>query len=248
VRKAEKLITSARRAAAVCGVTRFAVRVWIDRGLLPEPPWTTEQLHQVRDIAEAGPGPQAPHGTRARWSNGCACVQCRQAHSDTLRSYGRARAQDRLSMEVRRQLLAAIYAGQPFRKTLRDLELTPNRVWGLIKTDDEWSAALDGALMSAGRDDLEHGTNGGCVCKECREYQQLSQQPNEGHSTRPPRGQPKTPFRCRARAMRPGAGRSGPSSITYRASGSGPYAGGCSTCQASLVAGGCGGPSMSMLP
>jgi hypothetical protein len=57
---------SARQAAAVFGVTRFAVRAWIDRGLLPEPPWTAQQLRQVRDTAEAGPGPQAPHGTRAR--------------------------------------------------------------------------------------------------------------------------------------------------------------------------------------
>jgi hypothetical protein len=131
VSEAEGLITSTRRPAAVCGVTRFAVRAWIDRGLLPEPPWTPQQLLQVRDTAETGPGPQAPHGTRARWSNGCACVQCRQAHSDTLRSYGRARARDRLHIEVRRQLLDAIYVGQPVRQVLRDLGLTPNQVWGL---------------------------------------------------------------------------------------------------------------------
>jgi hypothetical protein len=175
VSEAEELITSARRAAAICGVTRFAVRVWIDRGLLPEPPWTAHQLRQVRDGAEPRPGPQAPHGTRARWSHGCDCVQCREAQNDTARAYGRARAQERLSTEVREQLLAAIYDGQPFRQVLRDLDLTPNRVWGLTRTDDEWSAALDGALMAARRDDLEHGTNTadvqGCVCKQCREHQ-----------------------------------------------------------------------------
>jgi hypothetical protein len=65
------LITSARRAAAVCGVTRFAVRAWMDLGLLPEPPWTAQQLRQISDAAEPRPGPQAPHGTRARWSHGC---------------------------------------------------------------------------------------------------------------------------------------------------------------------------------
>jgi hypothetical protein len=78
-------------------------------------------------------------------------------------------------MEIRQQLLAAICAGQPFRRALRDLGLTPNQVWGLTRTDPEWSTALDGALMSACRDDLEHGTNAayvaGCVCRECREYQ-----------------------------------------------------------------------------
>jgi hypothetical protein len=177
VSEAEELITSARGAAAVYGVTRFAVRAWIDRGLLPEPPWTAQQLHQVRDTAEARPGPQAPHGTRARWSHGCDCVQCRQAHSDTLRAHRRASAQKLLPAEMRQQLLEAIYSGQPFRPTVRDLGLTPNQVWGLARTDDVWSAALDGALMSARRDDLEHGTNAayvaGCVCKECRKYQGL---------------------------------------------------------------------------
>ena len=48
------LVTSARQAAAVCGVTRFAVRAWIDAGLLP--PWTV-QLRQVNDAAGPRPGP-----------------------------------------------------------------------------------------------------------------------------------------------------------------------------------------------
>jgi hypothetical protein len=177
VSEAEEPITSARRAAAVCGVTRFAIRAWIDRGLLPEPPWTAQQLRQVRDTAEPGSAPQAPHGTRARWSNGCGCRQCRQAHNNTLRSYGRTRAQDRLSIELRERLLAAMCAGQPFRQVLRDLGLTSNQVWGLTRTDDEWSTALDGALMAPRRNDLEHGTNAayvqGCVCRECREHQRL---------------------------------------------------------------------------
>jgi len=168
---------SARWAAAVCGVTRFAVRAWIDRGLLSKPPWTVQQLRQVRDTAEPRPGPQAPHGTRARWSHGCDCVECRQAQNETARGYGRARAQDRLSTEVRRQLLVAIYAGQPFRQVLRDLRLTSNQLWGLAKTDSEWSAALEVALTATRRDDLQHGTTPayvrGCVCSECRENQRL---------------------------------------------------------------------------
>jgi hypothetical protein len=77
---------------------------------------------------------------------------------------------------VRQQLLDAIYSGQPFRTVLRDLGLTSNKVWGLTKTDDDWSAALDAAL-TATRDDLEHGTNAayvhGCVCSECREHQRV---------------------------------------------------------------------------
>lgn len=102
-------------------------------------------------------------------------MQCRQAQNNTARSYGRRRAQDRLSTELREQFLAAIYAGQPFRQVLRDLGLTPNQVWGLARTDPDWSAALDGALMAARWADLQHGTTPaymrGCVCKDCREHQ-----------------------------------------------------------------------------
>jgi hypothetical protein len=44
---------------------------------------------------------------------------------------------------VRQQLLDAIYAGQLFRRVLRDLGLTSNQVWGLTKTDPEWSKRLE---------------------------------------------------------------------------------------------------------
>jgi hypothetical protein len=76
---------------------------------------------------------------------------------------------------VRQRLLDAIYAGQPFRAVLRDLGLTSNRVFGLTRTDQEWSEKLDAALTAARREDLQHGTNAayihGCVCSECRTYQ-----------------------------------------------------------------------------
>jgi hypothetical protein len=59
---------------------------------------------------------------------------------------------------------------------VRDLGLTSQQVWGLTKTDQGWSSALDAALTAARRDDLEHGTNAayanGCVCRDCREHQQ----------------------------------------------------------------------------
>jgi hypothetical protein len=83
---------------------------------------------------------------------------------------------------VRQQLLDMIYDGQPFRTVLRDLGLTPNQVWGLTKTDDEWSGRLDAALTATRRDDLKHGTNAayvrGCVCRECREHQGLCMSKN----------------------------------------------------------------------
>jgi hypothetical protein len=126
----------------------------------------------------------ARHGTSAGWHSGCRCTQCRRAHSDTQRGYGRARAQKRLPVELRQQLLDAIYAGQSFRSVLRDLNLTPNQVWGLTKSDEGWSTALEAALTASRRVDLQHGTNAaylkGCVCKECREHQRQRMAKNRG--------------------------------------------------------------------
>jgi hypothetical protein len=76
---------------------------------------------------------------------------------------------------VRQQLLDAIYSGQPFRQILRELGLTSNQVWGLTKTDHEWSEKLEAALTASRRADLRPGTTAayvhGCVCSECREHQ-----------------------------------------------------------------------------
>ena len=117
------------------------------------------------------------HGTNAGWHTGCHCAQCSGAHADDQRARGRAWAQKRLPVEVRQQLLDAIYGGQPFRTVLRDLGLTSNQVSGLTRTDEEWSAQLEAALTATRRDDLQHGTTPayvrGCVCSECREYQRV---------------------------------------------------------------------------
>jgi hypothetical protein len=117
----------------------------------------------------------ARHGTSAGWHTGCRCTQCRAAHAETQKAFGKARAQTRLPVEPRQQLLDGIYAGQPFRTTLRNLGLTPNQVWGLTRTVEEWSTTLETALTEARRDDLQHGSTPayvrGCVCKEYREYQ-----------------------------------------------------------------------------
>jgi hypothetical protein len=95
--------------------------------------------------------------------------------NDVARARFRREAQERLPVELRQQLLDAIYAGQPFRTVLRDLGLTSNQVWGLTRTDQEWSVVLEAALTATRRNDLQHGTNAayvrGCVCRDCRDHQ-----------------------------------------------------------------------------
>jgi len=119
----------------------------------------------------------AEHGTEARWNNGCSCTECRRWHRDAERARKRALAQKGFPGAVRQQFLDAICSGQPFRTVLRELGLTSNQVWGLTRTDSEWSEKLDAALTATRRDDLEHGTTPayvrGCVCSECRERQRV---------------------------------------------------------------------------
>jgi hypothetical protein len=132
--------------------------------------------HDVRHT-QAGRKAGVAHGTQSRWLEGCDCEPCRLAMNAAAKARFRAKAQARLPGEVQQRLLDAIYAGQPFRTVLRDLDLTPNQVWGLAKTDEGWSTALESALLATRRDDLEHGTNAayvaGCVCRECREHQRV---------------------------------------------------------------------------
>ena len=129
-------VTSVRQAAAVCNVSPPVVRGWLSLGLIPGPPWTRVQLLEVRDLTDPEGrrrGNRGDHGTMTRWNAGCSCIRCRQFQCDTARARGRARAQQRLPVEMRQQLLDAIYDGQPFRTVLRDLGLTSNQVWGLAQ-------------------------------------------------------------------------------------------------------------------
>jgi hypothetical protein len=126
-------ITSVRQAAAVCNVTPPVVRRWLFLGLITEPPWTLQQLHQVRD--ETDPqgrrrGAQVAHGTMTRWNEGCSCTRCRQAQNDAARARFRRKAHERLPVKTRQEVLDAINRGQPFRTVLRDLGLTSNQVFG----------------------------------------------------------------------------------------------------------------------
>ena len=54
-------VTSVRQAAAVCNVTPPVVRRWLSLGLIPDPPWTRQQLHEVAMRLIAG-SPAGPSG------------------------------------------------------------------------------------------------------------------------------------------------------------------------------------------
>jgi hypothetical protein len=172
------VITSVRQAAAACNVTPPVVRRWLTLGLIPEPPWTRQQLQQVRDKTDPQGrrrGPDVPHGTLTRWLEGCATET--DAVKPRTTRLGHADEPGRRSGYLPRcgkRLLDAMYSGQPFRAVLRDLGLTSNQVWGLTRTDDDWSAALEATLTATRRDDLQHGTSAayahGCVCSECRAH------------------------------------------------------------------------------
>jgi hypothetical protein len=93
-----------------------------------------------------------------RWLEGCDCDGCHEAQNDAAKARFRRNAQARLPRRGAEAAPRAIYNGKPFRTVLRDLGLTSNQVWGLAKTDREWSEKLETAPTTSRRDDLRHGT------------------------------------------------------------------------------------------
>ena len=172
---------SVHHAAAAFAVTQPVVRRWLSLGLLPGPPWTIQQLQEVRDLTDPESrrrGSRAAHSTMARWNSGCSCTDCRRMQSDAARERGRARSQSHLPVEVREQCLAApALAGHSGRcSVILASPLTRCGDWPR-PIDPEWSEKLETALTAARRNDLKDGTNAayvhGCVCEECREHQQI---------------------------------------------------------------------------
>jgi hypothetical protein len=169
----------------------------------------SDNIPQPMDETDSGMEPasvrvvtSAEHGTSARWYAGCHCALCRRAVAYAERSRGRARAQKRLPLEVRQQLLDAIYNGQPFRTVLRDLNLTPNQVWGLTKTDEVNPARGRPDGDPPGRSGARH------ECRVCGGLclQRVPRAPGgsgwRGTATN-------SPIRCSAGVL-PGHGRGGP--------------------------------------
>src|SRR5215217_1005226 len=111
---------------------------------------TTPRIREMATLRQASLSRANRIDTTRTVTPGVAALSAAGRTATPQRSFRRARAQERLPIELRRQLLNAIYARHPFRTTLRD-GLTPNQVWGLTKTDDHWSSQLEAAPMATRR-------------------------------------------------------------------------------------------------
>ena len=97
-----ELVSALRKADAACNVTPIVVRRWIARDGLPQPPWTLPQVHELRDLDDAGRrlcGPGAAHGTQTRWTQSCNCCLCCKAKADAVSAGYRRRVHKRLPPE-----------------------------------------------------------------------------------------------------------------------------------------------------
>jgi hypothetical protein len=109
-------ITSVRQAAAICDVSLPVIRRWLSLGLTTEPPWTVEQLRQVRALTDREGrrrGNRAAHGTITRWNAGCSCAECRRFQRDEARARGRRKAQVRLPADVPAAPIARMFGWLP---------------------------------------------------------------------------------------------------------------------------------------
>lgn len=163
-------ITSLRQAAQVAGRSAPTIAGWVTSGRLPQGPWTERQLLKA-SATSSSPGIASEHGTADRWRLGCTCDACRDAHLDQVRDMRRGRAIFRIDW-VRDQILDILASGGTFADVHAQTGLTSQALHGAARTDADWRAALDEALM-VGRDpDLAHGTPSGwrrgCRCPECR--------------------------------------------------------------------------------
>jgi hypothetical protein len=134
---------SSIRQAAASGISPPLIRRGLALGVISAPPWTAENLLEVRDCTDPDGrrrGNRAAHRTITRWNAGCGCVQGRRFQSEDA-------------------------------WTLHDLGLTFDQAWGITKTGDAWSAALTGTRRDYLKHGTNAAYVAGCVCFECREYQ-----------------------------------------------------------------------------
>ena len=164
-------VSSYRRAAQAAGVSAHTLASWVKSGLLPEPPWTLEELAEATSSPESS-RLSAAHGTASRWRAGCSCPDCKQAHTVDIRQRHRDLADARFPVEQRTQFLELLARGLGFAEALDALGLTARTVWGSARRDEQWRRHLEETLMATRRTDLKHGSKAafraGCRCGDCR--------------------------------------------------------------------------------
>jgi len=115
--------------------------------------------------------PLPPHGTPNRWRIGCRCAACTAAHSADTTGTRRARALADLAPH-RATILKALSEGRTPEEATLGTDLTPQRLYGIARWNEEWRDEMDAAQMSGRSPDIPHGTDmgykHGCRCPECR--------------------------------------------------------------------------------
>lgn len=170
-----KTVTSWREAARITGLTPATLRARVEAGNLTQPPWTQAVLEKARDAKTTNRskrGERSEHGTSARWSAGCNCEECAGAHLSAVRDLRRRKSLEALEPH-REQILSMLASGDTYKKIFEKTGIRPQALTGIASWDEGWRQALDEALMTGRRPDLNHGTSWGwrcgCRCPECRD-------------------------------------------------------------------------------
>ena len=95
-------VTSVRQAAAVCNVSPTVVRRWRSLGLIPEPPWTLEQLHRFVTSPILMVDAAAIVRHTARWQGGTQDVVAADAANSKVTPPGTQAAQSARAASRRR--------------------------------------------------------------------------------------------------------------------------------------------------
>ena len=168
-------VSSYAAAARTLGVTAATIRLWVQKGWLPQGPWTHHQLSKAatKSRQALGPGSTAEHGTTSRWRAGCDCDACRTAHNTDITARRNAARAATLA-PILDELLERLAAGDDYGRALADLGTNGNLIGGHRRWDPDFARQLDDALMTGRDPNLRHGTASGwrarCRCPECREH------------------------------------------------------------------------------
>ena len=175
----DRQFVSQREASAFAGVRPSTLLAWQEKGWLVGP-WTplSVTIASAWSTAERDRGPQAAHGTVARWRFGCTCADCRDAHREDWngsRSRASAAAREEFWAGRLELLLAALSSGVSYREAITAAGVSPTQIAIRRRDSAAFGERLDAALMAGRNPDVDHGTYrgykaAGCRCPDCREY------------------------------------------------------------------------------